>query len=214
MERIAILGAGDLGLSLKTYLEDRGEHRFVGFLDDGRPRGESAHGAEVLGTSAEAEGLAKRGAFDRLVYAIGYRDFDRRARLFDELKKRGIAFLGVRHPTAFVHRTARVGDGVHLFPGVLVDMECELEDNLVLNTGVILAHHAIVRSHGYFGPGAKVAGFTEIGRACFVGLGASIIEKIKVGDGCVVAAGAVVTESAPAYSLLAGVPAVVKKTLR
>jgi acetyltransferase-like isoleucine patch superfamily enzyme len=45
-------------------------------------------------------------------------------------------------------------------------------------------------------------------------LGASIIEKIEVGEGCVVAAGAVVTESAPAHSLLAGVPAVVKKSLR
>jgi acetyltransferase-like isoleucine patch superfamily enzyme len=59
-----------------------------------------------------------------------------------------------------------------------------------------------------------VAGFTEIGRACFVGLGAAIIEKIKVGEGCVVAAGAVVTESAPPRSLLAGVPAIVKKTIR
>lgn len=214
MQRVAILGAGDLGLSLKTYLEDGGAYRLAGFLDDARKPGDGVHGAEVIGAAAEASALHRKGAFDRLVYAVGYRDFARRVALFEQLRAEGIPFLGVVHPTAYVHRTARLGEGVHLFPGVIVDIACVLEDDLVLNTGVVLAHHAVVRSHSYFGPAVKVAGFTEIGRACFVGLGASIIEKISVGEGCVVAAGAVVVESAPPHALLAGVPAAVKKRLR
>jgi sugar O-acyltransferase (sialic acid O-acetyltransferase NeuD family) len=212
MRRIAILGAGDLGLSLKTYLEDRGDARLAGFLDDGRARGTEAHGLEVLGGSGDAPALSKAGAFDEVVYAIGYRDFAARARLFDELRAKGVRFAGVHHPTAMVHRTAQLAEGVHLFPGVLVDMAVKIDRNVVVNTGTILAHHAEVGAHGYFGPGARVAGFTKVGEACFVGIGASLVEKIEIGERCVVAAGAVVRESAPAGVLLAGVPAVVKRT--
>ena len=213
MRRIAILGAGDLGLSLKTYLEDRGDLRFAGFLDDGRARGSMAHGAEILGGANDAVELAKAGAFDDVAYAIGYRDFAARARLFDELRGRGVSFVGIHHPTAQVHRSAKLGPGVHLFPGVIVDMDVKIDRNAVLNTGTILAHHAEVGAHSYFGPGVRVAGFTRIGESCFVGIGACVIEKLDIGEGCVVAAGAVVCENAPPRSLLAGVPAVVKKTL-
>jgi sugar O-acyltransferase (sialic acid O-acetyltransferase NeuD family) len=214
MRRIAIVGAGDLGLSLKTYLEDRGDGRFVGFLDDAPPKGSEAHGSEVLGSIDSAKELHKSGAFDELAYAIGYRDFAARAERFEKLRAAGLPMAGIVHPTAYVHRTARLGAGVHLFPGVIVDMDAVVEDNVVLNTGTILAHHAVVRAHCYFGPAARVAGFTEIGRSTFVGLGSSLVEKITIGEGCVVAAGAVVVESAPARSLLAGVPAAIKKTLR
>jgi sugar O-acyltransferase (sialic acid O-acetyltransferase NeuD family) len=214
MERLAFLGAGDLAVSLRAYLEDRGEDSIVGVLDDARRRGELVHGLEVLGGSADAPELHRKRAFDRIIFAVGYRRFDARSSLFRKLQEEGVPVKGVIHPTAYVHPSAKLGAGVHLFPGTIVDFGVVLEENVVANTGCILAHHARIGAHTYFGPGVKVSGFTSIGSRCFVGIGSTLIEKIHVGDGCTIAAGAVVLEDVPADSLVAGVPATLKKHLR
>ncbi|MBI3819576.1 MAG: acetyltransferase [Planctomycetes bacterium] len=213
MERLAILGAGDLGASLLAYIADRGDTRVVGFLDDVRKKGELAHGVEVIGNAGDAASLREARAFDKLVYAIGYRDFTVRETVFDNLRAKGMPFYGVVHPTAYVHPSSKISEGVHLFPATVIDAAVTLDCNIVLNTGCIIAHHSTVRAHCYFGPGVRVAGITEIGKCCFVGIGATIVEKIKIGEHCIIAAGAVVTDSAAPRSLMAGVPAVCKKQL-
>jgi acetyltransferase-like isoleucine patch superfamily enzyme len=46
----------------------------------------------------------------------------------------------------------------------------------------------------------------------WLGANAIILAGVTIGDGAVVAAGAVVREDVPAYAVVAGVPAAVKKT--
>ena len=50
-----------------------------------------------------------------------------------------------------------------------------------------------------------------IGKSCFLGLRSAIMPGVTLGDHCVVGTGAVVTKSFPAYSMIAGVPAVLIK---
>lgn len=52
----------------------------------------------------------------------------------------------------------------------------------------------------------------RIGRDCWIGANAVILAGVSVGDGAVVAAGAVVTRDVPSGAVVAGVPAVIKKT--
>ena len=52
----------------------------------------------------------------------------------------------------------------------------------------------------------------RIGRDVWIGANAVILAGITIGDGAVVAAGAVVREDVPAYAVVAGVPATVRKT--
>ena len=51
----------------------------------------------------------------------------------------------------------------------------------------------------------------RIGRDVWLGANAIILAGISIGDGAVVAAGAVVREDVPAYAVVAGVPATIKK---
>ena len=51
----------------------------------------------------------------------------------------------------------------------------------------------------------------RIGRDVWVGANAIILAGVSIGDGAVVAAGAVVREDVPAYAIVAGVPATIKK---
>jgi len=51
----------------------------------------------------------------------------------------------------------------------------------------------------------------RIGRDVWLGANAVVLAGVTIGDGAVVAAGAVVREDVPAYAVVAGVPATVKK---
>lgn len=52
-----------------------------------------------------------------------------------------------------------------------------------------------------------------IGRNVWVGDNVVILGNVKIGDGVIVAAGSVIIKDVPSYSLVAGVPAVIKKSL-
>lgn len=73
-----------------------------------------------------------------------------------------------------------------------------------------IGHHAVIYHQVTLG--AKEIMFSYEGRPVvgdhvFIASGARVIGAIEIGDGCVIAANAVVNRSAPANSLLAGVPA-------
>lgn len=53
-----------------------------------------------------------------------------------------------------------------------------------------------------------------IGSHCWFGANVTIMPGVTIGEGCIIAAGAVVASDIPAYSLAAGVPAKVKKSLK
>jgi len=83
-----------------------------------------------------------------------------------------------------------------------------------------------IGDHNMFGPGVYITdsnhtvsaeswvasspmerGRVRIGNGCWIGAHAVILKDVEIGDRSVVAAGAVVTKSFPPYSVVAGVPA-------
>ena len=72
----------------------------------------------------------------------------------------------------------------------------------IIGNRVVVGHRAII--HG-----------ATVGDDCIVGMGAILLNRSRVGNNCIVAAGAVVREDfvVPDGSLVAGVPAVVKRPL-
>jgi len=76
------------------------------------------------------------------------------------------------------------------------------------NTPTIIGNRVVV------GHGAIIHGAT-VGDDCIIGMGAILLNRSRVGNNCIVAAGAVVREDfvVPDGSLVAGVPAVVKRPL-
>ena len=72
----------------------------------------------------------------------------------------------------------------------------------VIGSRVVVGHRAII--HG-----------ANVGNDCIIGMGAILLNRSRVGNNCIVAAGAVVREDfvVPDGSLVAGVPAVVKRPL-
>lgn len=70
-----------------------------------------------------------------------------------------------------------------------------------------------VQDHQMRAEGWERAQPISIGDDCWFGAGAMVMPGVTVGDRCVVAAGSVVTRDVPSDSLVAGVPAEVKRRL-
>lgn len=63
----------------------------------------------------------------------------------------------------------------------------------------------------FTGPPTK-AKITTIGNDVWIGHGAQIMPGVTVGDGAIIASGAIVAKDVPAYAVVAGNPAVIKKS--
>lgn len=57
----------------------------------------------------------------------------------------------------------------------------------------------------------KEENFTEIGNDVWIGANAIIMDGVRIGDGAIIAAGSIVTKDVQPYTIVAGVPAVIKK---
>jgi carbonic anhydrase/acetyltransferase-like protein (isoleucine patch superfamily) len=102
--------------------------------------------------------------------------------------------------------------GDHPDHGILVGRGSSIQDNCVVHVGGW--GPTVVGPQCTIGHGAKFESCT-IGRGCIVGMNAVILQEAVIGEQSVVAAGSVVLEGAriPPRSLVAGVPARVKKEL-
>lgn len=125
-------------------------------------------------------------------------------------------------PTAVVVGDVTVGDDVSLWFHVVVrgdihwvriGARSNLQDGVIVHVerGLYPTELADEVSVGH---GAMLHGCT-IGAGSLIGMGAVVLNDATIGDGSLVAAGAVVREGfeAPPRSLVAGVPAVVKRQL-
>jgi sugar O-acyltransferase (sialic acid O-acetyltransferase NeuD family) len=193
-ERLAILGAGDLGRQLAHWATTTQQYEVTGFLDDTMP-GMQVDGCPVIGGISETIDLYSRGLFDCVIIAVGYHHFDFREKLFNHLAENQVPFATIIAPNVYIDPTAHIGAGCVLYPGCIIDYEAYIGDNVILNLGSIISHNSRIGNHSFIAPGAVVAGFSSVGSKSFIGANAVISEKLSMADSIIIGAGAVVTKS-------------------
>lgn len=136
-----------------------------------------------------------------------------KAVLIEYLKKKyRLQFSQLIHPTAYASPYAKIGQGVFIGAGSVISPGCVLKDHVFVNRGVTVGHDTVLHEYVRLNPGSNIAGHVEILANAMIGLGANVMEELVIGRGAVVAAGAVVIKDVQEKTLVAGVPAVVKKT--
>lgn len=132
--------------------------------------------------------------------------------LIEFLKSRyRMRFAQLIHPTAYISPYAKIGQGVFIGARSVIGPGSVLKDHVFVNRGVTVGHDTVLHEYVRLNPGSNVAGHVEICAGAMIGLGASVIEELVVGRGAIVAAGAVVIKDVQERTMVAGVPAVVKK---
>jgi acetyltransferase-like isoleucine patch superfamily enzyme len=95
-------------------------------------------------------------------------------------------------------------------------------NSIEIGEDTILGAGSMVLDNDFHAPGPRFSWLTEysknskpikIGRGCFIGARSIILKGVTLGDQVVIGAGSVVTKDIPAYSIAAGNPARIVRTI-
>ena len=123
-----------------------------------------------------------------------------------------LSFENLIHPTAILSPSVILGEGCVINAGAIIGSYTTLGDHVFVNRGATVGHDTSIGSYVFIGPNATVCGevFLEEGVSVFAN--AVVIERKRIGAHAQIAAGAVCLTDVPLHALMAGVPAVQKKT--
>jgi sugar O-acyltransferase (sialic acid O-acetyltransferase NeuD family) len=146
-------------------------------------------------------------------YVIGFTGFKQKAVIHYLRTTFDLHFTTLIHPTAIVSPTAHIAAGVIINAGSIIASGVSISEHVAINKGVIIGHDTELFRYVVVQPGVKLGGHIYVGQGSVIGIGAIAIEDINVGEYAMAAAGAVVIQDIPAHTLVAGVPATIKKKI-
>ena len=198
MKRILGIGAGG---STKVILDALSENpkkaRMVGLVDDDPAKhGKIFEGVPILGAVRDIPKLKIK--FDEALVCVGAtRDTAARDKLFGQIKKMGLPIASAVSVYSRVSKSAALGTGCIVMPGVIVNAGAVIGDNVFLNTGSIVEHDCRIGRSSFLSPGCVLSGYVRIGQNTFLGSGTVVSGSLTVGSHVTAGAGSVIVRDIP-----------------
>jgi UDP-perosamine 4-acetyltransferase len=209
-QRIPIvgLGAGTHAKSLLDAIRSADTFEVTTLVDDDPVRaGSDVLGVPVICERDALERLRSEGIRHAFVGVAGTRESGSRREVFERLRAAEFELPQIVHRAATVSPWARLGLGVQVLAGAVVNADTEIGDGAIVNTGAIVEHDCHVGAHAHVAPGVRLAGLVTVGEGAHIGIAAVVIEGLRIGKDALIAAGAVVVRDVPDGARVAGVPA-------
>jgi sugar O-acyltransferase (sialic acid O-acetyltransferase NeuD family) len=207
-KEVFILGAGGFGREvLNVYIDSGREKEVLGFLEDNP----DMNGKIINEKPVYHVNYLNKFPNDKkplLIVAVGS---TKRKKMIERLTNEGYKFDTVIHPSCVYSQWVEIGEGSVLTAGVIITSQVQIGKHVILNLGAHVGHDVKIGDYSTISPSAEIMGNVSLGNTVYVAVNATIIEGINVGAGAVIGAGAVVIKDVPEMSLVAGVPAKVKK---
>lgn len=204
MKILAIIGSGELGQQIANFAINDNHYKEIVFFDDFTEE-KVVNGYPVLGKSNQVKSEYEKDSFDELIIAIGYKHIAARKSFFERFKGI-IPFGSVVHSTSHVDSTARLGEGIVVYPMCIIDANVEVKDNVLLNIGTSIAHDTVIQQHCFLSPRVAIAGFVKVGECTILGINCTIIDNIEIIKNTQIGAGAVVIKDIVESGLYVGNP--------
>lgn len=208
MKLVVGIGAGGHAKVIIDILRLTGEYDVRGLIDSNpESKGTTVSGVGVIGGDDQLPDLRNEGVRYVFMAVASLSDTRSNKRIFDQLCALGFEIINVVHPSAIVASTVRMGIGIRVFAGAIINPESHVGNNVVINTGAIVEHDCHIEDHAQIAPGAHLAGNVSVGEGSVVGMGANVIQGISIGRYAMIGAGAAVIKDVPDGITVVGVPA-------
>lgn len=114
--------------------------------------------------------------------------------------------INIIHPTAWVAKTAELGNGVMIAPNSNISSLVKIRDGVICNTSSTIEHECQIGEFAHIAPGATLCGNVTIGSGTLVGANAVVKPGITIGKNVIIGAGTVVVKPIKDNSIVIGNP--------
>lgn len=152
----------------------------------------------------------RSGGYSRAFVALG--DNRLREKLGAKCLDLGYQLVNAISPQAVVSPSAKLGTGIAIMAGAVINADSTIADLAIINTGATVDHDGQIGRAAHLAPQCALAGNVIIGDQVFLGIGTKVIPNIVVGNRSTVGAGTVIVRNIPENSLAMGVPAKIIET--
>lgn len=213
--RIVVIGGGGHARVVLDIIFSLGNYDVVGVVALDSPSYVGQYKIPYLGNDEVLPTLMENRDVTLAALGVGaVGNNHKRKDLFTRVKAFGFSFPPLVHPRAVVGTGVEQGDGLVVAAGAVINPGVVCGTNVLVNTGAIVDHDCQLGDHVHVAPGAVLCGGVRVGGSAHIGAGATIIQGLTIGEGAVVGAGAVVVRDVPPWTVVAGNPARVLRTLR
>lgn len=194
MKRIALIGSKEMATRLSDKVTCCGMYEVVGFFDDFAKKGGVVKGKPILGGTDECVSYYQNGCFDFIFIACGYNSFKGRQILYEKIKGK-IPMANIISPRAYVHPSAKFGEGILVSDDTYISYDAIIEDNVAITLRSIVNHGCHIKKHTFFSTGVTTAGNVTVGERCFVGVGVTISDGVSICDDVWLSPGSIVVKN-------------------
>ncbi len=204
MKEVVIFGAGGHGLVVQNILSSNPNIQVSAFSGLNFTN-DTFSGIQVLNFE---QAIVK---YDIGIVGIG-ENFNRSKVVEEILKiKPHFNFINAIHPTSIIAKNVKLGVGLVISAGTIINPNTVIEDHVILNTGSIIEHDCLIKKFGNISPGVVIGGNCQVGVGSLVGIGSSMIHGKKIGDYSICGAHSLLYHDISDCEMHFGVPAKFKR---
>lgn len=195
-KKVIIIGASGHGKVIADIIEQSNDI-VVGFLDDGKEKGTTVLGYEVLGTTEDVELYSDH----YFIIAVGNNKIRRMiAEKFD------VNWYTAIHPTATISKYATICEGTVVMAKAIINADTQIGCHCIINTGAIIEHDNVINDYVHISPNATLCGVVHVGENTHIGASATIKNVINITSDVIIGAGSVVIKDITEKGTYVGVP--------
>ena len=204
-KKIYIVGAGDFGREMESWLEDlpnfKNEYEIKGYLDnDSKSLQNKPTDYEIVGTHEEMEFKEN----DYVVIAISNSKV--RKRIAESLINK-VNFFTYIAPNVTIGKFTKIGSGSIICSNCFVSTNTVIGDFVIVNAGSNIGHDCIIESYCSLMANVDIGGSVILGEGVFIGTKATIIPKKIIFRGITIGAGTIVIRNLNKVGTYFGNPA-------
>jgi sugar O-acyltransferase (sialic acid O-acetyltransferase NeuD family) len=206
-ETVLIIGSSGHAKVVIDIFEKEGKYEIAGLIDDFRNIGEETLGYKIIGIESDLSDLHLKNPNWKLFIAIGDNWVRHNVvnRIIDKIPD--IEFASAIHPSAQIAKGVKIGKGVAIMAGAIVNSNSTIGDFTIINTKASLDHDGEMLSFSSLAPNATCGGNVSIGAFSALSISATIKHGISIGSHTIIGAGSVLLKNCGDHLILYGCPA-------
>lgn len=204
---VVVFCAGPHARVILDILNNTPKINVVGIIDSKIEIGSTFYGYKVIGRQNDLKRLSAAYNFLAGIVALG--DNYLREKVVAEIlmQERQFQFINAISEHSVVSKTAILGVGNVVMPGVSINSEAIIGNHCIINTNSSLEHNCKMADYSSLSAGVVSGGYFSLGNYSAIALGVTVLDRVTIGENVVVGSGSLVTKDLKDNGLYYGVPA-------